>query len=136
MAGDPSAAPIAASPIVRFVSVSKRYDHGGEALKDVSFALPRGQMAFLTGRSGAGKSTLLRLIALLDDEHWWVRYRAAEALSNLPWMTAQRLTTLYDTLNTVEGQLGPVRTALSVKVPIIRPTIFVALVFTVIGSLQ
>ncbi|AUS78157.1 sugar ABC transporter permease [Actinoalloteichus sp. AHMU CJ021] len=31
---------------------------------------------------------------------------------------------------------GPVRTALSVKVPIIRPTIFVALVFTVIGSLQ
>ncbi|MFC0111922.1 carbohydrate ABC transporter permease [Kibdelosporangium aridum] len=31
---------------------------------------------------------------------------------------------------------GPVRTALAIKVPIIRPTLFVALVFTVIGSLQ
>jgi len=36
MAADPGAVPTAASPIVRFVSVSKRYDHGGEALKDVS----------------------------------------------------------------------------------------------------
>mgnify|MGYP005815938309 CR=1 FL=1 len=57
---------LSVEPIVRFASVSKRYEHGGEALKDVSFALPRGQMAFLTGRSGAGKSTLLRLIALLE----------------------------------------------------------------------
>ncbi|WP_129843319.1 sugar ABC transporter permease [Streptomyces sp. RFCAC02] len=31
---------------------------------------------------------------------------------------------------------GPLRTALTVKVPLIRPTVFVALVFTVIGSLQ
>ena len=31
-----------------------------------------------------------RLIALLSDEHWWVCYRAAEALSNLPWMTIER----------------------------------------------
>ncbi|GAB2596656.1 sugar ABC transporter permease [Streptomyces capparidis] len=31
---------------------------------------------------------------------------------------------------------GALRTALSVKVPMIRPTMFVALVFTVIGSLQ
>jgi multiple sugar transport system permease protein len=31
---------------------------------------------------------------------------------------------------------GPVRTALRIKMPIIRPTVFVALVFTLIGSLQ
>ncbi|KOG89078.1 carbohydrate ABC transporter permease [Streptomyces varsoviensis] len=31
---------------------------------------------------------------------------------------------------------GPLRTALSIKVPMIRPTLFVALVFTTIGSLQ
>lgn len=31
---------------------------------------------------------------------------------------------------------GGIRTALSIKVPMIRPTLFVALVFTVIGSLQ
>ena len=45
-----------------------------------------------------------RLIALLDDEHWWVRYRAAEALSNLPWMTTGRLTRVHNTLTTVESQ--------------------------------
>ncbi|RBM07393.1 carbohydrate ABC transporter permease [Streptomyces sp. PT12] len=37
--------------------------------------------------------------------------------------------------STVDGA-GPIRTALAVKVPMIRPTLFVALVFTVIGSLQ
>ncbi|MEV8064828.1 sugar ABC transporter permease [Streptomyces sp. NPDC085995] len=31
---------------------------------------------------------------------------------------------------------GPLRTALRIKVPMIRPTLFVALVFTLIGSLQ
>nr|WP_307815502.1 sugar ABC transporter permease [Streptomyces sp. 7-21] len=51
----------------------------------------------------------------------------------------------YTALRTVPRELveaarvdgaGPVRTALSVKVPVIRPSVFVALVFTVIGSLQ
>ncbi|WP_049575904.1 carbohydrate ABC transporter permease [Streptomyces sp. SBT349] len=37
--------------------------------------------------------------------------------------------------STADGA-GPIRTALSIKVPMIRPTVFVALVFTVIGSLQ
>lgn len=34
------------------------------------------------------------LIALLSDQHWWVRYRAAEGLSRLPQMTRQRLITI------------------------------------------
>ncbi len=46
--------------------VSKRYNNGFEALNHVSFALERGEMAFLTGRSGAGKSTLLKLIAAIE----------------------------------------------------------------------
>jgi len=44
------------------------------------------------------------LIALLNDEHWWVRYRAAEALANLPWMNSQRLARLHNALTTVESQ--------------------------------
>jgi cell division transport system ATP-binding protein len=52
--------------IVQFHGVSHRYgDSGAPALTDVSFALARGEMAFITGQSGAGKSTLLRLVALL-----------------------------------------------------------------------
>jgi cell division transport system ATP-binding protein len=52
--------------LVSFSAVAKRYPGGQEALKDVSFALEPGELAFLTGRSGAGKSTLLKLIAAIE----------------------------------------------------------------------
>ena len=52
--------------MIRFTHTSKRYTNGFDALQNVSFHMPPGQMAFLTGHSGAGKSTLLKLIALLE----------------------------------------------------------------------
>jgi cell division transport system ATP-binding protein len=52
--------------LVSFSAVAKRYPGGQEALKDVSFALAAGELAFLTGRSGAGKSTLLKLIPAIE----------------------------------------------------------------------
>lgn len=52
--------------MIRFENVQKRYPEGREALSGVSFALERGEMAFLTGPSGAGKSTLLKLVALIE----------------------------------------------------------------------
>ncbi len=52
--------------MIQFDSVSKRYPGGHEALKNVSFQLPQGEMCFLTGHSGAGKSTLLKLIMLME----------------------------------------------------------------------
>jgi cell division transport system ATP-binding protein len=52
--------------LVSFSSVVKRYPGGKEALRDVSFALEAGELAFLTGRSGAGKSTLLKLIPAIE----------------------------------------------------------------------
>lgn len=52
--------------MIRFDNVSMRYPGGYEALKQVSFALEKGEMAFLTGHSGAGKSTLLKLIMLME----------------------------------------------------------------------
>lgn len=52
--------------MIRFDNVSKRYPGGHEALSNVNFHLPRGEMAYLTGHSGAGKSTLLKLIALIE----------------------------------------------------------------------
>ncbi len=53
--------------MIRFEHVTKEYPNGHIALKQVSFELKDGEMAFLTGHSGAGKSTLLRIIALLED---------------------------------------------------------------------
>jgi cell division transport system ATP-binding protein len=52
--------------IISFSQVSKRYPGGFEALKQISFQVEAGEMAFLTGHSGAGKTTLLKLIAALE----------------------------------------------------------------------
>jgi cell division transport system ATP-binding protein len=52
--------------MISFNQVSKRYPGGYEALKNVSFELATGEMAYLSGHSGAGKSTLLKLIAAIE----------------------------------------------------------------------
>ena len=52
--------------MISFVNVWKRYPETGDVLRNVSFQLKRGEIAFLTGHSGAGKSTLLRLIAAME----------------------------------------------------------------------
>ena len=53
--------------MIRFETVSKRYDTGYEALARVDFEIEAGEMVFLTGHSGAGKSTLMKLIMLLEQ---------------------------------------------------------------------
>jgi len=52
--------------MIQFNDVSKRYPNGHEALRNVTFSLNNGEMAFLTGHSGAGKSTLLKLICVME----------------------------------------------------------------------
>lgn len=52
--------------MINFSRVFKTYAANQDALKDVSFELEAGEMAFLTGHSGAGKSTLMRLIIRLE----------------------------------------------------------------------
>jgi len=52
--------------MIRFERVSKRYEEGHDALRDVSFTINKDEVVFLTGHSGAGKSTLMRLIMLLE----------------------------------------------------------------------
>ena len=66
-------APAVPPPIVEFKGVSKTYDDGFTAIKDVTFCIddvPE-KMEFITilGPSGSGKSTILRLIAGLSPQH-------------------------------------------------------------------
>jgi len=69
---------------VQFSRVTKRFGDR-DALKDLSFSMASGEMAFLTGHSGAGKSTLLRLLLCLDrpsSGELVVGGRAVNAISN------------------------------------------------------
>lgn len=61
--------------MLRVINLTKVYDDGTVALKDVSFEVPAGQFVAIIGLSGSGKSTLLRCINRLIDptsgEIWW-----------------------------------------------------------------
>ena len=52
--------------MLEFDNVSMRYLEVGDVLRNVSFRLSKGEIAFLTGHSGAGKSTLFKLIAMIE----------------------------------------------------------------------
>jgi ABC-type lipoprotein export system ATPase subunit len=75
-------------PALAFRGVSKVYASAAgprQALRDVSFAVPRGRRVAVVGRSGSGKSTLLHLAAGID------RPTAGEVL-----VQGRNLTTLPD----------------------------------------
>ena len=74
--------------MIRFEHVSKRYANGGDALKDISFTLEAGELAFVTGHSGAGKSTLLKLIAGMEKPS---RGQAVVNGQNLVQLSRRRL---------------------------------------------
>ena len=59
-----------AQPIIEMRGIGKTIDSGShvvEILRDIDFAVPRGQFVSIMGPSGSGKSTLLGLLGGLDS---------------------------------------------------------------------
>lgn len=54
--------------MIEFDRVSKRYDSGRDALRELSLFVEPEELVFLTGHSGAGKSTLLKLIMIMERQ--------------------------------------------------------------------
>jgi cell division transport system ATP-binding protein len=54
--------------VIEFDRVSKRYDSGRDALRELSLFVEPEELVFLTGHSGAGKSTLLKLIMIMERQ--------------------------------------------------------------------
>jgi cell division transport system ATP-binding protein len=52
----------ASSPMVIFENVTKIYEPDVGALRDVSFAIDKGEFVFVVGASGSGKTTVVRLV--------------------------------------------------------------------------
>jgi cell division transport system ATP-binding protein len=70
--------------MIEFRQVTKRYDSDHTALRQVNFALNRGELAFLTGHSGAGKSTLLKLLMVMERPSAGEVWVGGQLLNSLP----------------------------------------------------
>ncbi|MEM9808775.1 MAG: cell division ATP-binding protein FtsE [Cyanobacteria bacterium P01_D01_bin.56] len=51
-----------AAPLVTLTGVTKTYNNGSKALRNINLQVKKGDFLFITGPSGAGKSTLLKLL--------------------------------------------------------------------------
>jgi len=69
--------------MIRLENVTKVYDGGVVALKDIDIDINKGEFVFLVGPSGSGKSTLIRLMMREDtptDGDIWIAGKHASAL--------------------------------------------------------
>ena len=78
-------------PVVEMVKVTKIFPPDVVALQDVSFAVAKGEIVFLTGMSGAGKTSLLKLICCLERPTQGLIEVAGQDLSRLDKASIQKL---------------------------------------------
>ncbi|KON88397.1 spermidine/putrescine ABC transporter ATP-binding protein [Sporosarcina globispora] len=82
--------------IIRFNSVTKKYDNDPPVLKNVSFEIERGKFYTLLGPSGCGKTTILRLIAGFTEPSEGDIYFNGRVINNVPANKRQVNTVFQD----------------------------------------
>ncbi|SDT91704.1 ABC transporter ATP-binding protein [Halopseudomonas salegens] len=105
-------------PIIQISGLSKTYESGFQALKQLDLSIRRGEILALLGPNGAGKTTLISIICglvnassgqVLVDGHDTVRdYRAARQLIGLvpQELTNNMFDTVWATLKLSRGLFG------------------------------
>ncbi len=114
--------------MLRVENLSKIYDDGTVALKNVSFEAPEGKFMVVIGLSGSGKSTLLRCINRLieptEGEIWWNDIRLSHVSGEELRRARRKIGMIFQHFNLVErssvltnvlsGRLGYVNSFASV----------------------
>ena len=114
--------------MLRVHNLSKVYDDGTVALRNVSFEVPEGEFVAIIGLSGSGKSTLLRCINRLidptDGEIWWEDMQLSHITGEELRRARRRIGMIFQHFNLVErssvltkvlsGRLGYVNAIASV----------------------
>ncbi len=84
-----------AHPVIHLANVSKSYENGKMALRDINLNIEAGEFIFLTGQSGAGKSTLIKLLfreVLPDSGQIFIANRSIIRLSRKDTVLLRRNT--------------------------------------------
>lgn len=79
------------APVVDIVKVTKVYPPDIVAVQNVSLAVTKGELLFLTGKSGAGKTTLLKMICCIEKPNKGIIEVGGLDLSRLKQSKIQQL---------------------------------------------
>lgn len=110
--------------MLRVKNLTKVYDDGTVALKDVSFEVPAGQFVAVIGLSGSGKSTLLRCINRLIEptsgEIWWNDVQLSHVTGEELRRARRRIGMIFQHFNLVERS-SVLRNVLSGRLGYVNP---------------
>ena len=106
--------------MIKLTKVTKEYPKRGFALRDVSFHIGKGEMAFVTGHSGSGKSTTLRLAHMADrptsGEVRVTGYSSATMSERDIWKVRRRVGMVFQDFRLLPGRTAAENVAFALEV--------------------